>query len=235
MNEQDINDIVEYYKKHMHLIKPFKATVESFFYTHPELNCEPFPIIHSVKSRIKDPEHLRDKLKRKQSSQRVISTANLFAQITDLVGIRVLHLYQDQFPIIHQAILENINNGEWAFVEPPMAYSWDPETKIMYEELGLKNEIRPTYYTSVHYVIKPNNQNANPICCEIQVRTLFEEIWGEIDHTLNYPHPTESIPCKEQLRVLSKLVSTGTRLADSIFRSHEDYKCRKQKDGNRNT
>lgn len=39
-----------------------------------------------------------------------------------------------------------------------MAYSWDPETKIMYEELGLKNEIRPTYYTSVHYVIKPNNQ-----------------------------------------------------------------------------
>ena len=37
------------------------------------------------------------------------------------------------------------------------------------------------------------------------------------------------------LRVLSKLVSTGTRLADSIFRSHEDYKCRKQKDGNRNT
>ena len=145
MNEQDINDIVEYYKKHMHLIKPFKATVESFFNTHPELNCEPFPIIHSVKSRIKDPEHLRDKLKRKQSSQRVISTANLFAQITDLVGIRVLHLYQDQFPIIHQAILENINNGEWAFVEPPMAYSWDPETKIMYEELGLKNEIRPTY------------------------------------------------------------------------------------------
>lgn len=108
MNEQDINDIVEYYKKHMHLIKPFKATVESFFNTHPELNCEPFPIIHSVKSRIKDPEHLRDKLKRKQSSQRVISTANLFAQITDLVGIRVLHLYQDQFPIIHQAILENI-------------------------------------------------------------------------------------------------------------------------------
>lgn len=49
MNEQDINDIVEYYKKHMHLIKPFKATVESFFNTHPELNCEPFPIIHSVK------------------------------------------------------------------------------------------------------------------------------------------------------------------------------------------
>lgn len=230
MNEKDINDIIEYYNNHMHLIKPFKATVESFFNTHPELNSKSFPIIHSIKSRIKDPEHLRDKLIRKQSSDRIINTANLFAQITDLIGIRVLHLYQDQFPKIHQAILENIKNGEWVFVEPPMAYSWDPESKIMYENLHIKNEIRPTYYTSVHYIVKPNNQNANPICCEIQVRTLFEEIWGEIDHTLNYPHPTESIPCKEQLRVLSKLVSTGTRLVDSIFRSHEDYKSRKQTD-----
>ncbi|WP_315782452.1 hypothetical protein [Bradyrhizobium sp. SZCCHNPS1003] len=27
----------------------------------------------------------------------------------------------------------------------------------------------------------------SPLSCEIQVRTLFEEIWGEIDHQLNYP------------------------------------------------
>jgi Region found in RelA / SpoT proteins len=59
----------------------------------------------------------------------------------------------------------------------------------------------------------------NPVIvgCEIQVRTLFEEVWGEIDHALNYPQPTTSLPCKEQLRVLAKLASTGTRLADAIF------------------
>jgi putative GTP pyrophosphokinase len=55
------------------------------------------------------------------------------------------------------------------------------------------------------------------VTCEIQVRTLFEEIWGEIDHTLNYPDTTASVACKEQLRVLAKLASTGTRLADAIF------------------
>ena len=74
----------------------------------------------------------------------------------------------------------------------------------------------------MHYVIKPNN-NENAICCEIQVRTLFEEIWGEIDHSINYPNKTESIACSEQLKVLSKLSSTGTRLADSIFRSHIEH------------
>ena len=61
------------------------------------------------------------------------------------------------------------------------------------------------------------------MCCEIQVRTLFEEIWGEIDHAINYPVATESVACKEQLRVLAKLASTGSRLADSIFRSYGEY------------
>jgi ppGpp synthetase/RelA/SpoT-type nucleotidyltranferase len=86
--------------------------------------------------------------------------------------------------------------------------------------------LKDTFYTSIHYLVKPNNPNA-VVCCEIQVRTLFEEIWGEIDHTINYPFQTESIACKEQLRVLSKLVSTGTRLADSIFRSHSEFNEKK--------
>lgn len=71
--------------------------------------------------------------------------------------------------------------------------------------------------------MKPNNAKSD-VTCETQVRTLFEEIWGEIDHTINYPHATNSIACKEQIRVLAKLVSTGTRLAGSIFRTYDKYK-----------
>ena len=138
-----------------------------------------------------------------------------------------MHLYQDQFPKIHKHILKYIDEGDWTFVEPPKAITWDPESKEMYDKLGITNEVRETFYTSVHYVVKPNNNNSNPICCEIQVRTLFEEIWGEIDHSINYPHPTEDVACKEQLRVLSKLVSTGTRLADSIYRTLNDHNQKK--------
>ncbi len=64
---------------------------------------------------------------------------------------------------------------------------------------------------------------AQSIACEIQVRTLFEEVWGEIDHVLNYPEPTNSIACTEQLRVLAKMVGAGTRLAEAIFRSHGEF------------
>jgi len=50
------------------------------------------------------------------------------------------------------------------------------------------------------------------LSCEIQVRTLFEEIWGEIDHHLNYPVPTTNAGCREQLRVLAKVVGAGSSL-----------------------
>ncbi|MNV93704.1 hypothetical protein D3C71_1884310 [compost metagenome] len=102
------------------------------------------------------------------------------------------------------------------FNENPIAYSWDPESQRFFEALKLEVKIKESYYTSIHYVVRPANDNN--VKCEIQVRTLFEEIWGEIDHTINYPNQSSAPATTEQLRVLSKLVSTGTRLADSIFR-----------------
>lgn len=221
---ESIDSVVNFYKDNQHRLMQFQASVEAFFSNHPHLNAKPFPIIHSIKTRLKDPNHLRDKITRKLNNGLVISKENLFREITDIVGLRVLHLYQDQFPIIHEEILKYIAEGDWVFVEEPRAMTWDPESQKMYDELKIITEVRPTFYTSVHYLIKPNNNNINPICCEIQVRTLFEEIWGEIDHSINYPKPTENIACREQLRVLSKLVSTGTRLADSIFRTLNDPK-----------
>lgn len=199
-------------------LKAFLQTVLFFFENNPALKG----IVHSVKSRMKDPEHLKDKIERKNKNGKSIDEKKLFKEVNDLIGVRVLYLYQDQFELIHSELLKKVNETkDWMFVETPKAYTWDPETREYFEKLDIHTEVRDTYYTSVHYVIKPNNELSN-ITCEIQIRTLFEEIWGEIDHTINYPHPTEIVACKEQLRVLAKLVSTGTRLADSIFRTYNN-------------
>lgn len=187
------------------------------FRLEPSLNQYGEPVIHTIKSRLKDIEHLRDKLRRKWDADDPITPENLFARVNDLAGVRVLHLFQDQFPIIHKHIQDQVDHGDWYFHEQPVAYSWDPESQGFFQGLGLDTKIKPSYYTSIHYLVKPK-QGSN-ICCEVQVRTLFEEIWGEIDHSINYPNPTSNQACREQLRVLSKLVSTGTRLADAIFRT----------------
>lgn len=215
-------NLVDLYRSQIHLFEQFKNAVVDSFRLEPSLNKIGNPTIHSIKARLKDPDHLCEKIKRKisKNDQDPINEESFFQQITDLSGVRILHLYQDQFPEIHNFIDKKVKDGDWHLAERPKAYSWDPEARSFFESYGLTVELKESHYTSIHYLIKPKT-NSN-VCCEVQVRTLFEEIWGEIDHTLNYPVPTESKSCKEQLRVLSKLVSTGTRLADSIFRTHED-------------
>lgn len=51
----------------------------------------------------------------------------------------------------------------------------------------------------------------------------MEEVWGEVDHSINYPHKTESLPCREQIKALARATSSCSRLVDSIFTSFDDY------------
>lgn len=215
-------EIIRIYEDSLSQCKYLLQQVEGLF-KYNDLLFKETSVIHSIKSRIKNPDHLIDKIERKLEAGRNIDKENFFTEITDLVGVRVLYLYQDQFILIHTEIMKQINEiGEWCLHEKPRAYTWDPESKQFYESIGIDTEIKESYYTSVHYVIKKNNHLSN-IRCEIQVRSLFEEIWGEIDHTINYPYKTTSIACQEQLKVLSRLVTTGTRLSDSIFRSFKEH------------
>ncbi|MCH8294923.1 RelA/SpoT domain-containing protein, partial [Candidatus Poribacteria bacterium] len=164
-----------------HLIDSFRNNVVYFFENHPRLTGSP-SVIHSVKNRMKDLQHLREKIQRKSPSVNPITPEDVFERITDIAGVRVLHLYQAQFSQIHQVITEQLDNEEWVLYEPAKAYTWDPESREFFGEHGLSVEVKESLYTSIHYVVKPKSDS--PLCCEIQVRTLFEEIWGEIDHLL---------------------------------------------------
>lgn len=221
MNDKLVKEIVEKFERERSRYQIFLNGVYDYFKIDPMFNHEPLPLVHSLKSRLKDPSHLAQKLSRKDNSENPITVENVFDRITDLAGIRVLHLHRQQFTDIHKAIESKVKDGDWVYFEAPCAYTWDPETEGFYKSLGIDYKVRDTYYTSVHYIIMPKPNS--PIKCEIQVRTLFEEIWGEIDHYINYPLKTKSTACREQLRVLSKLSVTGTRLADSILNSHDEY------------
>lgn len=220
MMKEGMERALRAYAENKYRIDLFRRGVVDYFNLRPELNKEPLPIIHSIKSRLKDPQHLADKIGRKWAEDPV-DDKNLFQRITDLAGVRVLHLYPQQFTFIHSAIEDQVQSGEWYYREQPKAYTWDPEATKYFESLNIECLLKESYYTSIHYLIQPRKDS--DIVCELQVRTLFEEIWGEIDHYMNYPYKTESVACKEQLRVLGKLASTGTRLADAIMNSLDEH------------
>lgn len=213
------SDIVDIFKEKRRLFELFAQSVASAFLSDPGLNTGTPAIIHSSRSRTKDERHLFEKIERKRAEGRNITLDNALSEITDFSGLRILHLHQAQFGAIFSFIEQQIKSKNWRLLEKPIAYSWDPESVQFFSKFKIKTSVKPSYYTSVHFLIAPANR-FDGTCCEVQVRTLFEEIWGEIDHSINYPYPTENIANVEQLRVLSKLVSTGSRLADAIFKVH---------------
>ena len=222
MDAEHVEAILEVVRDRLYDYDQFRDAVAKYLLNHPDLNNGTPRHVHSVKSRLKDIDHIKSKIVRKSKPGNEIAPDNVLNVIKDIAGVRVLHLIQASFVPIYTVIKKKVERGDWVFAEPPKALTWDRESEAFFKDCQIETEFRETHYTSVHFIIK--ERETSPVCCELQVRTLFEEIWGEIDHTINYPENTHSVACREQIRVLSKLIATGSRLSDSIFRSYEEHK-----------
>lgn len=189
--------------------------------------------IHSMRSRLKDVDHLSDKLARKirdckrDAKPFEITPDNLLVKINDLVGVRLLHLYTRQITKIDAALREVFDEGKYELLEGPFARTWDDESRMFFRACNIETQESPSMYTSVHYVI--GSASRTTVTAEIQVRTLMEEVWGEVDHTMNYPHPVDSVACREQLKVLARVTSSASRLVDSIFATVDDHRASGEK------
>lgn len=188
------------------------------------------PHVHSIRSRLKDSDTLRDKLARKMLEQKRkgksfgITPGNLLTRVTDLAGIRILHLYTRQIQDINRILLAILSEYRYSVREGPFARTWDDESREFFQSCGIKTQKSPTLYTSVHYVV--GSASRTLVTFEIQVRTLMEEVWGEVDHSMNYPVPSKVFACREQVKVLARVTSGATRLVDSIFLTLDNAKSK---------
>ena len=135
--------------------------------------------------------------------------------------MRLLHLHTRQINAIDIAIRDVFKESKYELIEGPFARTWDDESRQFFRECGIATHESPSMYTSVHYII--GSASRTRMTAEIQVRTLMEEVWGEVDHTMNYPYPVESLACREQLKVLARVTSSASRLVDSIFATVADH------------
>jgi putative GTP pyrophosphokinase len=216
--------LVGTYERHQPQISLFREQLLIALSSSSDLTA----LVHSMRSRLKDPQHLRDKLKRKllkcRESQEVfdVTPESLLVKINDLVGVRVLHLYTRQIRQIDASIREILQEAKYELIEGPSARTWDDESRSFFNACGIATQESPSMYTSVHYVI--GSASKTKVTAEIQVRTLMEEVWGEVDHTVNYPIQTPSLPCSEQIKVLARITSSASRLVDSIFATVDDHR-----------
>ncbi|EKN71593.1 hypothetical protein BABA_00740 [Neobacillus bataviensis LMG 21833] len=178
------------------------------------------PNAHSVRSRIKNPEHLIHKIIRKTirekqkegNEQYTITLENYLNEVTDLIGIRVLHLYKDQALSIDHMI-----RNKWNLIETATIYirSGDIIDPVLKESTDYVFKEHPAAYRSWHYLIKTNVTKEDTIV-EIQVRTIFEEGWSEVDHQLRYPLELENQLLNNQLLVLNRLAGNADEMVNAI-------------------
>ena len=179
--------------------------------------------VHSVKSRIKEPDRLIEKIVRKTEDRKnkygddfYFNVDNYKNEINDLIGIRVIHIFKEQWREIHEFIINT-----WKVIEITANIREGDNTKD-FEELNIEVRSRASGYRSVHYLVEfyPSNQK---VIAEIQVRTIFEEGYGEIDHRLRYSHNEIPEILKSNLLLFNRIVGSADEMASLINNLNKEW------------
>jgi putative GTP pyrophosphokinase len=170
-----------------------------------------FNKVHSIRYRIKDSEHLIEKIIRKkiEGDKTEINIDNYKTLITDLIGFRILHLFKEDWLILNDAILK-----KWDINEEPIAYIREGDDIKRFEN-NCKTKIHKYNYRSVHYNIK-TNPCKQTYYAEIQVRTIYEEAWSEIDHKIRYPYDRNNPILLQYLNILNGLSGSADEMGSFI-------------------
>jgi ppGpp synthetase/RelA/SpoT-type nucleotidyltranferase len=172
--------------------------------------------VHTVRSRVKDPEHLIAKLIRKTTERKdkngsdfQFTMENYKDEITDLIGVRAIHIFKEDWLEIHEFICST-----WT-VNEVKANVREGDSTDIFDELKIEIDKRKTGYRSVHYLIE-FSPTIQKVTAEIQVRTIFEEGYGEIDHQLRYPHNDVPEVLELNLLMLNRVAGSSDEMASFI-------------------
>ena len=216
INWIDLYNILQDYKKSIDICDARLMYVANVLRQHPK--------VHSVKTRVKDPKRLLQKLVRKTPDRREkygenynFNIQNYKDEITDIMGIRVIHLFKEDWEEIHQFITEKRE------VIEIVANIREGDNVAPFEEKSIPVRSRISGYRSVHYLIKYGTKYDSSII-EIQVRTIFEEGYGEIDHQLRYSHDYD-IPevLAQNLMLLNRIAGTSDEMASLINKLNQSF------------
>ena len=222
----ELMDIAQDYEKRCREIyEPIRNEfLEQYFW-----NREAETGLQSYRSRCKKAEHVLEKIIRKRNDNYLkyggLNKDNYWKYLTDLIGVRGLLLYREDWVMFHQYILKQIQNDASKYVknweadydgsktalfmaEAPKVHIRSGDYYQIYEDwFPMHCILDQKHYRSIHYII-----NYKGVYIEIQIRTLLEEGWGEIDHDIIYPRERNNAMLEEFSELLNRLVGMGDEM-----------------------
>ncbi|MBC7975572.1 MAG: GTP pyrophosphokinase family protein [Myxococcales bacterium] len=159
--------------------------------------------LHSITLRVKTRDSVAAKLARPDR------TYGALWELTDLVGLRVITYFEDGVDRVGR-VLE-------AHLPIDFRHSVDKRKPAAEDRFG---------YRSLHYVCRmsPEDRVHGEIRYEIQIRTLLEHAWAEIEHDLGYKS-RDSVPAvaRRRLNRLAGLLELADQEFAAIRRDLAEY------------
>ena len=158
---------------------------------------------HSITSREKHPEELREKITREGE----VADA-LFNGISDLAGVRIIAYFTSDVDKIVPLIEKEFNIDSKHSMDKRL--SSDPAI-FGYASVHFVVEFRPEMLKLPEYAL------FDKMKCEIQVKTILQHAWAEIEHDIVYKSPVK-IPFRVRRRFacLAGLLEIADREFESL-------------------
>lgn len=196
MPSQDMNAIMLEYLNEKEDYEAFAAKLKSLL---SELLTDAGIQFHSIVARAKEAESLYAKLSRKPYQYRSLR------DVQDLAGLRIVTYFHDDVRAVARILEEEFTIDR--------EQSIDKSTLLDANEFG---------YLSVHYVVELSPKRLAlgeyrrfaDMDAEIQVRSILQHAWAEIEHDLGYKNPNAVPP--EIKRSFSRVAGL-LEIADSEF------------------
>lgn len=173
MKESEISSMVAEYVEERPLYEAYTKKIgELIKALLEESNTQ----VHSVTSRTKEIDRFSEKVKLEGKGYRKLS------DVTDLSGVRIICYFADQVDIVAKLIEDNFR------VHPES--SIDKRKILDPDRFG---------YLSLHYVVELSKERASlpeykrfkNLLCEVQMRSILQHAWAEIEHDLGYKSAIE--------------------------------------------
>ncbi len=193
--------------------------------------------LHTISYRIKDPARLIEKIEEENKQPGVgpgsITRENFRERVGDIVGIRLICLRLSDVETVEAYLALLAEEDILTFLRKPVrkrafVLPVDPGEGIP-EDL----ELRYSGYSSIHYQVKlGENSDASDalkgLQFELQLRTILEEAWGEIDHKYRYVLSRSGVELPEYIHTgfynLSVYLQAAALQAEHLCRQAERYR-----------
>ena len=165
--------------------------------------------IKQIVSRIKQPDKVVEKIFRKHELFPDKLCLESLINMQDTIGLRMIVYFPSQLSLIDREF-RNSRFFELDENTPPEAF-FEPEKLIRLGLSHIQNKQKESGYTSIHYMVRLKEScipfKDRPVF-EIQVRTLAQELWSELEHVLSYkPETRPNLSAKRRFQILSRDVS----------------------------